>query len=453
MNNIVFPEGFMWGAATAAYQIEGAWNEDGKGESIWDMMDHDLKVLKDSGDVTCDHYHRYKEDVQLMKELGLKAYRFSIAWTRIFPNGTGEINEKGLEFYDNLINELISAGIEPAVTIFHFDTPKALELQGGWLSRTTVDAFTDYAKVLFERFGDRVKKWFTINEPFILTNMYRYAAVQKKIDPAFAAYRASHYLTLASAKAIEAYRASSHNDGEIGIAPNLSMMYPDVKNEKVIENTRIADLMLNQWFLQPGLKGNYPEEGLKLLEENNIDIDLTEDDIRVIAENTADFLGINNYSRQIIGENFDAIRYESKTMAVTDTNRKDANSEYTEYGWEVFPQGMYDLLIHVSKLYDNPAIYITENGAAYKDDVVKNGVVQDNNRIKYINDYLTQIKKAIDDGVNMKGYFVWSLMDNLEWTDGFRLKFGLIKVNFETLERSIKKSGYWYKDVIMNNGF
>lgn len=446
-----FNKNFLWGAATAAYQVEGAWNEEGRTPCMWDSICHDYEYIKENGDVACDHYHRYKEDVQLMKAMGLKAYRFSISWSRLLPNEDFAVNKKGLAFYNNLIDELIEAGITPMATLLHFDTPMYLESKGGWLRRETIEAFETYASIAYDLFGDRVKIWTTVNEPYILANMYSRTAKMQNLDPAHAAFQASHYLLVGHAKAVAAYRKSDYGTGEIGLAPNLSMVYPENDTQEVIENAQIADLIFNQWYLHPALKGTYPEGALSLLEENEIQIDITETDKAILRANICDYVGVNTYSRMIIRDSFNLKEYQVGTMALTETSRSDVSAEYTEYDWEVFPQGMYDILMYLKENYDDPAIYITENGAAYKDDQVVDGEIQDVDRIKYLKEYIAAMKRAMDDGAKVKGYFVWTLMDNFEWMKQYSIKMGLIHVDFNTLERTIKKSGYWYRELIQSH--
>jgi len=446
-----FNKNFLWGAASAAYQIEGGWDQDGRTPCMWDSICHDYDYLTDNGDIACDHYNRFEEDVENMSKLGLKGYRFSISWSRLLPDIDGPVNELGLKFYNDLIDKLIDNNIEPVATLLHFDTPMYYEGKGGWLQRDTIEGFTKFAKVAFDCFGDRVKKWITINEPYILANMYRMTAQMMKKDPALAAFQSSHYMTVAHARVVELYRQHAMGDGLIGHSPNLSMVYPENDSKEVIENTEIADLFFNKWYLEPALKGAYPKRALELLEEYDIIIDITQEDKVIISENLSDFVGVNTYSRMIIKDSFDLRSYSVGTMALTDTSRSDANAKYTAYDWEVFPQGMYDILVYLKDQYNNPRIYITENGAAYDDKTVDNGVINDQERIDYLHGYISKMKEAIDDGVNVQGYFVWTLMDNFEWMKGYSIKMGLIHVDFESLERTFKQSAFWYKELIQRN--
>ncbi len=446
--NINMSKDFVWGAASAAYQIEGAWKEDDRQPCMWDHICHAYDYLTDNGDVACDHYHRYKDDVKLMKEMGLKGYRFSISWSRLILDKEGTVNPKGLRFYSDLIDELLKNGIEPFVTLLHFDTPMYYESEGGWINRAVIEGFVKYANIVFDFFGDRVNKWITINEPYILANMYRMTAKMSGGDPAKAAFQASHYMTVAHARVVKLFREHPKDLGVIGHAPNLSMVYPENDSQNVKENAEIADLFFNQWYLDPALKGEYPKKALDLLDEYDIKIDMTNDDLKTISNNLSDFVGVNTYSRMIIKDSFDLKTYSVDTMALTDTKRDDANAEYTAYDWEVFPQGMYDLLIYLKNNYNNPMVFITENGAAYNDENVNENEVQDDDRIKYLESYISKMQEAIQDGANVKGYFVWTLMDNFEWSKGYSIKMGLIHVDFATQQRTFKKSAKWYKSLI-----
>ncbi|MFW9866539.1 MAG: GH1 family beta-glucosidase [Candidatus Thorarchaeota archaeon] len=452
LKKILFPDGFLWGTATASYQIEGAWDADNKGESIWDKITHIKGMIKngDTGDIACDHYHRYKEDVKLMKQLNLNAYRFSISWPRIFPSGRGEINEKGVVFYDNLINELIKNGIEPVVTLYHWDLPLTLQEIGSWEKREVVEAYVEYARLLFDRFGDRVKKWITFNEPAIFTVAFYSGGIFTGKSDLRGGYLASINVNVAHAKAVEAYRGSKHPDGEIGITLNLSHVYPlsnTLLNSKAVE---FIDGIYNRWYLDPIFKAEYPKDILDFLNDRYDFPPILQEDLMLLKNNSVDFLGVNNYS---------CMRVEAKkpedltsvTKLVKRTRRKDR--EYSDMGWEVCPKGLFDLLISIDKNYNHPTIYITENGMACKDNIIEDGVVQDEDRVNYLKQYFEAAHRAINKGVKLKGYFIWSLLDNFEWIEGYSKRFGIIRVNFDTQERILKKSAQWYKNVITENGF
>lgn len=459
MKEIIFPEGFLWGTATSSYQIEGAWNEDGKSESIWDFVSHNLGIVAngDTGDVACDHYHRYKEDVRLMREMGLNAYRFSISWPRIFPTGRGEVNHKGVEFYDNLINELLANNIEPVVTLYHWDLPLALQNIGGWTSREVVDAYVEYTKFMFDHFGDRVKMWITFNEPQIFTVLfYSFSFFTEGIAGGF---QASHLVNVAHARSVQAYRQCPHSNGKIGITLNLNPVYPKTDSNLDQQAARILDNINNRWYLDPVLKGSYPNEALDMLNET-FGISIPEEDLSLLKSVLPmDFLGINNYSCSRVGVSkqddlTDVMSFlDNHIKGITAGEEKEEGREYSELGWEICPEGFYDLLTRVDKDYSHPLLYITENGMACKDDKIVNGIVQDDDRINYLKKYLAAISRAIDDGVNLLGFFVWSFMDNFEWIHGYSKRFGLLRVNYETLERQWKKSALWYREVVKRNGF
>ena len=452
MKKITFPEGFIWGAATSSYQIEGAWDEDGKGESVWDSASHTPGIIKngDTGDIACDHYHRYKEDVQVMKEIGLKSYRFSISWPRIFPSGIGKVNSKGVEFYDNLVNELLANDIEPFITLYHWDLPLELNKIGAWESRKVVDAFVEYARFMFNHFGDRVKKWITFNEPLVFAVWFYLLGLYGKKN-VVGGMQASHLVNLAHAKAINAYRSSDNNDGQIGITLNLNMVYPKTDSSLDKEGTIIVDGLINRWFLDPVLKAEYPSDTLHLLEKNLGFPPIPEADLKLLEDNPMDFLGINNYSctRVEVKKPEDLQNFFKLLLP----KRAEKGAEVSEMGWEVYPDGLYDLLKRVDKDYGHPLIYITENGMACKDNQITDDVVQDEDRLSYLKRYFGAANRAINEGVNLKGYFVWSLMDNFEWIEGYSKRFGIIRVNYETQERHMKKSAFWYRDVIASNGF
>ncbi|MFX1568781.1 MAG: GH1 family beta-glucosidase [Promethearchaeota archaeon] len=453
MREIKFPKGFIWGAATSSYQIEGAWNVDGKGESIWDDLCHTKNLVHnaDTGDIACDHYHRYKQDVQLMNEMNLQAYRFSVSWPRIFPTGKGKINPKGVDFYDNLINELIDNDIEPFITLYHWDLPLELNKIGAWESTEVVNAFVDYARFMFDKFGDRVKKWITFNEPLVFIMWFHLLGLYGKKDFAAAIYM-THLVNLAHARAVESYRDSENSDGMIGITLNLDPIYPKTNTSLNNEATRIVDGIKNRWYLDPIFKGEYPIDTLELLEKYFNFPSITDKDLEILKNNPSDFLGINNYSctRVNLEKPINKLKDFYKILL---PSKPEKGVEVSDVGWEVYPDGLYDLLKRVDKDYEHPLIYITENGMACKDDYIVNKIVQDDDRLSYLQRYLEAASRAISEGVKMKGYFVWSLMDNFEWIEGYSKRFGVIRVEYETQERMWKKSALWYRDVISNNSF
>lgn len=448
MSAYIFPEDFLWGTATASYQVEGAWNEDGRGESIWDRFSHTPGhvVNGDTGDIACDHYHRYKEDIAMMKEMGLKAYRFSVAWPRIFPEGRGSVNEKGLDFYKRLIEELHKADIQPALTLYHWDLPQALQDKGGWANGDTLDYYAEYAAYLFRQLGDGVSMWITHNEPWcvsFLSNMLGQHAPGYK-DAALAV-QISHNLLVSHGKAVQAFRQLGPADGRIGITLNLTPYYPATDSPEDKAAAYALDGHSNRWFLDPIFKGSYPSDMLELYGRMAKQPDVMADDMALISQ-PIDFLGINYYTRGLV-----KATDLSKGMEGIEQIRPEG-AQFTEMGWEIYPQGLYDLLMRLKRDYGDVPLYITENGAAFADVVADDGSVHDPQRTEYLRQHFIQAHKAIQDGVALKGYFVWSLMDNFEWAFGYTKRFGLIYVDFSSLRRIWKDSAYWYRDVIDRNG-
>ncbi|MCX7720557.1 MAG: GH1 family beta-glucosidase [Dictyoglomus thermophilum] len=442
MAKLVFPKDFLWGAATASYQIEGAWNEDGKGESIWDRFAHTPGTIYENqnGDIACDHYHRYEEDVELMAEVGLKAYRFSISWPRIFPEGRGKINPKGVYFYEKLIDKLLEKNIKPAITLYHWDLPQALEDKGGWLNRDTAKYFSEYANFMFYKFGDVVPIWITLNEPFVsafLGYAWGWHAPGKKDMKG--AFVAGHNMLLAHGLAVQAYRDGGYK-GNIGITINVATVYPETNSEEDLKAAEKQDAFGNRWFIDPIFKRKYPEIIWKILEENNWSFDFPISDFDIISS-PIDFMGINYYTRNIVA-------YDKNSHL--GVKRVEGPNEHTDMGWEVYPDGLYDILIQLYRDYKIP-IYITENGAAYND-TVEDGRIRDINRINYLKEHIKRTYFAIRDGVDLRGYFVWSLMDNFEWAHGYSKRFGIIYVDYNTQKRILKDSAYFYKKIIEENG-
>lgn len=453
---VTFPEGFVWGAATSAYQIEGAWNEDGKGESIWDRFVRIPGKIEngDTGDVACDHYHRLREDVFLMKSLGLKAYRFSISWPRVLPKGKGSVNEKGLDFYDRLVDELLSAGIKPFATLYHWDLPQAVQDEGGWPNRTVVNAFLKYTEVVIRKLGDRVRYWMTFNEPFVTAFVGhlegRHAPGHQDLREAL---RAAHHQLLAHGLAVPIIR-DLVPEAKVGIVLNLSPVYPASQDLADRKLAWFIDTYLNRWFLDPLAGRGYPTEVFHYLPQlvelmpeafvsrfsslPTLDF-VAEGDLDRIAV-PIDFLGVNYYTR-IVARSPKAVL---PTEIVPDEER-------TDMGWEVFPQGVLETLTSIHFDHRFPAYYVTENGAAYPDQVEPNGVVRDKKRIRYIKAHLSELHRAIELGIPVQGYFVWSLMDNFEWAYGYSKRFGLIYIDYGTQRRIPKESAYWYAKVIENN--
>jgi beta-glucosidase len=436
---VTFPDGFLWGVASSAYQIEGAWNEDGKGESIWDRFSHTPgKIMNgDTGDVACDHYHRYREDVALMKELGVQAYRFSISWSRVLPKGKGDSNRAGLNFYRRLVDELLENGIEPWVCLLHYDLPQALQDEGGWANRNIVQYFADYAELMARELGDVVKRWVIFNEPRCMAWLGhltgRHAPGTKNLELAL---KVSHNLQLAQGKAIQTLRDVNQNF-QIGTIVDLHAVHPISDDEKDQEAANKLDEFQNRWYIDPILKGEYPPlAGKNGLKPNQEDMDLIKQPL--------DFLGVNYYTRMLA-------TYDPSDP-VTQARRVQKKTPITEKGWEIYPNGLHEVLMRLRREYGEPMLYVTENGVAFEDNVVKEGKIQDEDRIAFLRDHILAAYRAIKDGVRLGGYFVWSIVDNFEWADGYSMRFGLVRMNYETLERTPKKSFYWYKQVIANNG-
>lgn len=434
--NYVFPRGFLWGAATSAYQIEGAWDKDGRGQSIWDTFAHTAGKIAndDTGDVACDHYQRYAEDVELMRQIGIQAYRFSIAWPRVMPNGKGLVNRRGLDFYDRLVDSLLERNIKPFVTLYHWDLPQALQDFGGWANRDVAGYFADFAAVVMHRLGDRVKDWITLNEPWVVAVL---GNLTGEMAPGFRdrklAAQVGHNLLVGHGLATQALR-SIGSDVRIGIAQFLVPRDPAGDRP---EDRRAAELgwaLHGSLFLDPLFKGCYPPDAMEIL-GNEIPT-IQPGDMALIAQKL-DFLGVNYYTRNVVAGDGSQVKVP--------------NAEYTEMGWEVCPNALERLLLRLNDDYDLPPIYITENGAALDDQLTDDGHVHDTRRIKYLHDHLAAIRKAMKLGVRVSGYFVWSLLDNFEWAHGYSKRFGLIHVDYATQKRVLKDSAYWYEKVIRRN--
>lgn len=440
-----FPDSFLWGAATASYQIEGAYNEDGKGESIWDRFSHTPGniVDGDTGDVACDHYHRWAEDIRLMREIGLKAYRFSIAWPRVLPYQNGGANSAGLDFYDRLVDGLLESKITPFVTLYHWDLPQVLQDKGGWANRDTAYYFADYAAIVSHKLGDRVKNWITHNEPWVVAWLgYGWGNHAPGIKDAKMAIQAAHNLLLSHGLATIALRDITNKDSQIGITLNLSPMHPATDSDEDKAAASKRDGFLNRWFLDPIFYGSYPSDMLAL--GADFAPSIQPGDMACISHKI-DFLGVNFYSRNVV-----EYSAEATPLQVSDVLPK--GSEYTEMGWEVYPQGLYEILKRLYGEYKVPNLYVTENGAAFADTVNPDGGVHDERRLNYLREHFIQVNRAIQDGVKLCGYFVWSLMDNFEWSYGFTKRFGIVYVNYNNQQRIFKDSALWYKQVIHDNG-
>ncbi len=442
-DSVTFPEHFVWGAATAAYQIEGAVREGGRGISIWDTFSHTPgKVANgDDGDVACDHYHRYSDDVALMRELGLGGYRFSIAWPRVFPTGSGRPNAEGLDFYRRLIDELHAADITPYVTLYHWDLPQALQDQGGWGNRDTALRFGEYAHAVISALGSGVQHWFTINEPWVaafLGHLMGLHAPGARDLPL--ALQAAHNLMLAHGQGMSALRSEMRPGDEAGIVLNLAPVQPAGDSNADLEAAAGGDGIMNRWFLDALYRGHYPDDVARLYGDAMPEI--APGDMELISQPT-DVLGINYYFRWLMAHDPEAQPFQARLVVPP-------SAPVTAMGWEVYPEGLYQVLTRVHADYGPSRILVTENGAAYED-VVEDGQVDDPDREAYLREHLLQAYRAIEEGVPLGGYFVWSLLDNFEWSLGYGKRFGVIYVDYATQERIVKRSGHWYAQVTREN--
>jgi beta-glucosidase len=441
---VSFPSGFIWGAATAAYQIEGAWDEGGKGESIWDRFSHTPGKVANggTGDAACDHYHRWRDDVALMAELQLQAYRFSISWARLLPEGRGRINAAGLDFYSRLVDGLLDAGIQPFATLYHWDLPQALQDRGGWPVRSTAEAFAEYADLASRHLGDRVKHWMTMNEPFVSAFMGyqvgRHAPGHTDVDEALAA---SHHLLLGHGWAVPIIRRNVPG-AQVGIVPNLTTTVPASPSDADAAAARVRDGIINRWFLDPIAGRGYPADAVQHYGRPMTFVQAG--DLEAIAAPT-DFLGANYYFRTIV-------RSDAVPESENESQTVFPDAERTEMGWEVWPEGFYEMLMRLHRDYDFPGIYITENGAAYRDEIGPDGCVDDPKRTAYIRGHLKAAARALAAGVPLRGYFVWSFMDNFEWAYGYTKRFGIVYTDYETQRRIPKASTRWYRRVIDSGG-
>ncbi|ASJ73026.1 GH1 family beta-glucosidase [Granulosicoccus antarcticus] len=444
LEDLRFPEEFIFGVATAAYQIEGAVLEDGRGTSIWDTFSHTPgRVLNgDTGDVACDHYHRWKSDLDLMVELGVDAYRFSISWPRLYPQGGGQLNQRGLSFYDRLIDGCLERGLQAYPTLYHWDLPQALADKGGWSNRSTADAFARYAEKIMDKFGDRISAVSTFNEPWcssILSHLLGiHAPGEKNLDAALAVLHGQHR---AHGLAVQAMRAS-RSSVPLGIVLNLQSLYPATDTDRDQEATQRHETFHNGMFLDPLFKGEYPEDAMRHLGDRMPDG--WHDDLATIAQ-PLDYWGLNYYTPFHIA---DASSPQADYPATVQIDKPDVPR--TDIGWEVDGSTFYDLLVDINARYTLPPCYITENGAAYNHDIVK-GVIADQPRIDYLHQHLEGLLAAMRDGVDVRGYFAWSLMDNFEWAEGYDMRFGLIHVDYATQERTFKQSALWYQSLLQQH--
>ena len=447
-----FAKDFVWGAATSSYQIEGTVRDSGKGQNIWDVFTKEPGRVYEghTGDIACDHYHRFREDVAYMKELGLKGYRFSIDWSRVLPEGTGKVNEKGIDFYNALIDELLEQGIEPYITLYHWELPYEIYKRGGWMNPEIVEWFGQYARLVAERFSDRVKYFFTLNEPqcFVGLGFLQGCHAPGVKAPLRDTFEMAHNALKAHGRAVQMLRAYGKQNVQIGYAPTSGMCYPEKETPKDIEAARKALFALPDdlsnwtwnvsWWSDPVILGKYPEEGMKKYEKYLPVI--TDEDMKLISQ-PIDFYGQNIYNGRCIRMGTDGRPEEV---------RRPAGFPKTATNWPVTPEALYWGPKFLYERYRKP-IYITENGMACHDTVSQDGKVHDPNRIDFLARYLKNLKRAAEE-IDIRGYFQWSLMDNFEWDKGYAERFGIIYVDFETQERIWKDSAYWYRDLIRRNG-
>ena len=430
-----FPKDFYFGTATASYQIEGAAAEDGKGPSIWDVFSHTPgKTFNgETGDVACDHYHRHKEDIQIMKDIGLNAYRFSISWPRVMPDGKN-FNQKGIDFYNRLVDELLEAGITPFVTLYHWDLPYALYEKGGWLNPDIAMYFRAYSTFMFDELGDRVKHWITLNEPWCSSFLGYFTGEhapghQNLQEAIFAA----HNLLRAHGYAVQSFREEV-KDGKIGLTNVTMKVEPGDSKPESFLVAGLVDKIVNAWFHDPIVFGKYPEEAVKSYLERGLQV--PSDELSIISS-PIDFFGVNYYTRTLVAYD------ENSPLGFSYVQ---GNLPKTEMGWEIYPQGLFETLINLKERYKLP-LYITENGMAGPDNI-ENGRIKDTYRIEYLEKHFETALSAIEAGVDLRGYFIWSLMDNFEWAHGYSKRFGIVYVDYATQKRILKDSALWLKDFI-----
>ncbi|MGZ8438284.1 MAG: GH1 family beta-glucosidase [Candidatus Limnocylindrales bacterium] len=459
-----FPAGFLWGAATASYQIEGGVADGGRTPSIWDTYSHTPgRILNDdTGDVAVDHFHRWRGDLDILRDLGVGAYRFSIAWPRVQPGGTGAFNPAGLQFYSQLVDGLLERGIAPVVTLYHWDLPQELEDAGGWPNRDTADRFAEYAERMARELGDRVKVWATFNEPWCAAYLGYGSGVHApgRTDPE-AALAAVHHLNLAHGLAGRAIRAVTPSDTQLGVVLNIHVIRPeDPSSDADRDAVRQADALANRAFLGPMLDGTYPAD---LLEDTRSITDwgfVRDGDLAHIAV-PIDFLGVNYYSTVAVRrlrDSSDPQRADghgpseaSAWVGADDVEFVPQPGPLTKMGWNIQPAGLTDLLVGLHDRYPNVPLLVTENGAAFDDVVSPDGRIHDPRRVAYLHDHIEAVGAAIDAGADVRGYFVWSLLDNFEWSLGYDRRFGVVHVDMATLERSWKDSAYWYRELVRTN--
>lgn len=463
---------FLWGSATASYQCEGAWNVDGKGRSIWDDFSHNspLNINNVTGDIACDHYHRYEEDLDMMVNSNQNSYRFSLSWPRIIPDGTGTPNSKGIEYYHRLIDAILERGIEPNVTLYHWDLPKALADKGGWENVETAYAFAEFSKLVFSEYGEKVKIWVTINEPkYSIFSMYGSGNYPPNVRDGQRLIEASYNTMLASALAVKEFRKFK-DIGKIGIVADYDPVYTIDKDEASIRAGRLADHVLNNWVTDTAIKGQFPQELISELKKKyNLDF-MMEEHRSIFKEGTVDFIGINAYLRAIIRPytggpsmrtsnndgkvaDYDIDGYK-KYMVVKDMFEQvvPKSDNVTDWDHEIFPESIYTTTKEIQKKYGDIPIYITENGLGLREEPDQNGYINDTKRIEFLDGNIKYLLKAREEGVNIQGYYIWSTFDLYSWVNGYEKRYGLVYIDFEDeeLKRVPKASYYWYRDFISN---
>lgn len=457
---IKFPDNFYFGSATSATQCEGAYNRDGKGLNIWDLWSDKEPHRFFNGVLSYDtstFYDNYKDDIKLLKDIGHNSFRTSISWSRLFPKGYGEINEKAVEFYRSVFEELKKNDMEPFVNLYHFDMPAALQEIGGWENYDVTEYYKEYAKTCFELFGDIVKRWFTFNEPIVhvecgYLNCYHYPC---KVDPK-AAVQVAYHTALASAKAVREYHKLNQG-GKIGIVLNLTPAYPRSDNPADVKAARIAELFANKSFLDPSVKGEYDKELVEMIKEHNIMPEYTEKDLNIIKENTVDFLGVNYYQPIRVCARRSMPNPEAPFMPdyYYDNFEMPGRKMNPYRGWEIYPKGIYDIAINIKNNYGNIEWMITENGMGVENEerFKVNGKIEDDYRIDFYKDHLTWLHKGIEEGSNCIGYHVWTGIDNWSWLNAYKNRYGLVELDLKTQKRTVKKSGEWFRELSKNKGF
>lgn len=458
-----FPENFWWGSAASGPQTEGRVENDGKGDNIfdyWYSIEPDKFFNQVGPENASKVYTKFKEDVRLMAQIGHNSFRTSIQWSRLIPNGIGEINPKAVDFYNAYFDEMISRGIEPFVNLYHFDMPMELQKQGGWLNRQTVDAYVEYAKTCFQLFGEKVKKWFTHNEPIVPVEAgYLYGLHYPKERSLKKAIQVGYNEALSSALAIKSYH-ETNPDGQIGIILNLTPSYPrDDNDQEDVKAARIADAFFNRSFLDPAIKGVFPEELIEIVERLALVPDMHEDDLDIIKENTIDLLGINYYQPRRIKAKASGAGLKNEPMPEDYFDLYDMpGKKMNPYrGWEIYEKGIYDILINVRDNYGNINCLISENGMGVENEerfIGEDGMIHDDYRIDFVKEHLKYVYQAIQEGANCLGYHMWTLLDNWSWTNAYKNRYGFISIDLnKNAKRTIKKSGYWFGKVAKNNGF